>query len=82
LNSNKVWDAERLVGNHSDVVKILAERGLVSGYHKFFGEAQGAESRPTIYFYRHADKPFHIDYIFIPREWAPRLRTVDVGAYE
>jgi exodeoxyribonuclease-3 len=82
LNSNKIWDAERLVGNHSDVVKILAERGLVSGYHEFFGEAQGAESRPTIYFYRHADRPFHIDYIFIPREWAPRLKAVDIGGYE
>ena len=82
LNSNKIWDPERPVGNHSDVVKILAERGLVSGYHEFFGEAQGAESRPTIYFYRRADRPFHIDYIFIPREWAPRLKTVDVGEYE
>ena len=51
LNSNKIWDTERLVGNHSDVVGILAERGLFSGYHEFFGEAQGAESRPTIYFY-------------------------------
>ena len=82
LNSNKIWDPERVVGNHSDVVNILAERGLVSGYHEFFGEAQGAESRPTIYFYRHADRPFHIDYIFIPREWATRLKTVDVGEYE
>jgi endonuclease/exonuclease/phosphatase family metal-dependent hydrolase len=82
LNSNKIWDPERVVGNHSEVVKILAERGLVSGYHEFFGEAQGAESRPTIYFYRHADRPFHIDYIFIPREWATRIKTVDVGEYE
>jgi exonuclease III len=82
LNSNKIWDTGRLVGNHSSVVNILAERGLVSGYHEFFGEAQGAESRPTIYFYRHADRPFHIDYIFIPQEWAPRLKTVDVGSYE
>ena len=82
LNSNKIWDPERVVGNHSDVVKILSERGLVSGYHEFFGEAQGAESRPTIYFYRRADRPFHIDYIFIPREWATRLKTVDVGEYE
>jgi exonuclease III len=82
LNSNKVWDNERLVGNHSGVVKILAERGLVSGYHEFFAEAQGAESRPTIYFYRHAHRPFHIDYIFIPREWAPLIKTVEVGEYK
>lgn len=82
LNSNEIWDNERLVGNHSGVVKILAERGLVSGYHEFFAEAQGAESRPTIYFYRHAHRPFHIDYIFIPREWAPLIKTVEVGEYK
>jgi exodeoxyribonuclease-3 len=82
LNSNKIWDHERLVGTHSEVVKILGEHGLVSGYHEFFEEAHGVESRPTIYFYRHAHRPFHIDYIFIPREWSPHLKTVDVGEYE
>jgi exodeoxyribonuclease III len=82
LNSNKIWDAKRQVGNHSDVVKILAERGLVSGYHEFFGEAQGTESRYAFYLHRHAHRPYHIDYIFIPGEWATRLKTVDVGEYE
>lgn len=81
LNSNKIWDSKREVGNHSDVVKILTERGLVSAYHEFFVEAQGAETRPTLHMH-HADKPYHIDYIFIPREWTPRLKTVEVGAYE
>jgi endonuclease/exonuclease/phosphatase family metal-dependent hydrolase len=32
--------------------------------------------------FRHEDKPYHVDYIFIPREWAPRLRAVEVGGYE
>lgn len=82
FNSNKIWDAERLVGNHSHVVEILSERGLVSAYHEFFGEAQGAETRPTIHLYRHVHRPYHIDYIFIPREWTPSLKTVIVGAYE
>jgi exodeoxyribonuclease III len=82
LNSNKIWDCERVVGNHSDVVRILAERGLVSGYHEFFGEAQGAESRPTFNLFRHSHRPFHLDYIFLPQEWAQRLKTVDVGEYE
>jgi exodeoxyribonuclease III len=82
LNSNQIWDSERRVGNHSDVVRILAERGLVSVYHQFFGEVQGAESRPTIYLFRHAHRPFHLDYIFLPEEWAKRLKTVEVGNYE
>ncbi len=82
LNSNKIWDAKREVGNHSHVVKLLAERGLVSGYHELSGEAQGAETCKTFYLYRHAHRPYHIDYVFIPIEWALRLKTVDVGVYE
>ena len=82
FNSNKIWDSKRAVGNHSDVVKILAERGLVSGYHEFSGEAQGTETRKTFYLYRHAHRPYHIDYNFVPTEWVPRLKTVDVGEYE
>jgi exodeoxyribonuclease-3 len=82
LNSNKIWDAHRRVGNHSAVVKLLDERGLVSAYHEHFDEKQGEECRPTIYFRHHEDKPYHIDYIFIPRDWAARLRTVEVGEFE
>ena len=83
LNSNKIWDAKRTVGNHSDVVGVLAEREMVSAYHEFFGEAQGAETRRTFYQFRHAIiRPYHIDYIFLPREWASRIKAVDVGEYE
>jgi exodeoxyribonuclease III len=81
LNSNKIWDTERAVGNHSHVVKMLAERGLVSGYHEFFREGQGVETRTTMHLYRHENRPYHIDYIFIPREWATRLTAVEVGKY-
>lgn len=81
LNSNKIWDAERRVGNHSEVVRILRGHGLVSSYHEHFKELHGEESQPTIHLYRHEGRPFHIDYIFIPREWAPRLKSVVVGKY-
>ena len=82
LNSNRIWDAKREVGNHSDVVRVVAERGMVSAYHEFFGEAQGAETRRTFYQFRHEHRPYHIDYIFLPREWASRLRSVNVGDFE
>jgi hypothetical protein len=61
-------DSERLIGNHTRVVEMLAERALVSVHHELFGEAQGTEFRHTIYLYRHVHMPFHIDYIFMPRE--------------
>jgi exodeoxyribonuclease III len=77
----KNWDTHRLVGNHSAVVKLLDERGLVSTYHDYFHEPQGEESRHTMFFYRRRDRTFHLDYIFIPRGWATRLRTVEVGQF-
>lgn len=82
FNSNRIWDVKGEVGNHSGVVKLLDERGLVSTYHEHFGEPQGGESRRTLSMFRHENKPYHVDYIFIPQEWTPRLRTVEVGAYE
>jgi endonuclease/exonuclease/phosphatase family metal-dependent hydrolase len=30
-------------------------------------------------FYRHQDKPFHIDYVFVPK--SSRLRSVEVGSF-
>jgi exonuclease III len=63
-------------------MKLLDERGLVSAYHEYFHEPQGEESRHTMFFYRRRDRTFHLDYIFIPRVWASRLRTVEVGNCE
>jgi endonuclease/exonuclease/phosphatase family metal-dependent hydrolase len=65
-----------------NVVKLLEERGPVSAYHEYFYEAQGEESRRTISLNRRDDKPYHIDYIFIPREWAVHLQAVKVGEYK
>ena len=83
FNSNTIWDYKRPPGqNHSSLVQQLASLGLVSAYHHFFGEAQGAESRPTLYLHRHPRKPYHIDYCFIPQGWAKMLRSVEVGTDE
>jgi exodeoxyribonuclease-3 len=82
FNSNKIWDAKRKVGNHSGVVKFLDGRGLVSAYHENFNESQGTETCPTLHLFRHKDRPYHVDYVFIPREWIFRVRAVEVGEYE
>ena len=44
-------------------------------------EAQGAETRSTFYMYRKQERGFHIDHCFVPRAWAPYLKSVQVGAY-
>ena len=82
FNSNKIWDFKRGIGNHSDVVTFLSERGLVSAYHETFGESHGTETCPTFYLYRQRARPYHIDYVFIPQEWTVRLRAVEVGGYD
>jgi endonuclease/exonuclease/phosphatase family protein len=76
FNSNRIWDSNRPVGNHTAVVELLAARGMVSAYHTFYGEAQGSESRPTLYLLKNRTRPFHIDYVFIPEAWAKRLEKV------
>ncbi len=69
FNSNSQWDENRPGRNHTEVVRLFGGHGLISAYHTHHGEKQGAESRPTYYFYRHQDKPFHIDYVFVPKRW-------------
>jgi exonuclease III len=82
LNSNQIWDSERPIGNHSDVVRLLDDRGVVSGYHTYYGEAHGKESRKTMYLYRHKARAFHLDYIFLPKKWMLKVKSVEVGNHE
>lgn len=79
LNSNRIFDREHAPRNHSTLVERLTGLGLFSAYHEHYGEPQGAETRPTQFQYRHAHRPFHLDYVFLPKEWGPALRSVDVG---
>jgi exodeoxyribonuclease III len=48
LNSNAIWDSSHPADlNHSALVKMLSELGLVSSYHFFHREAHGQEKQPT-----------------------------------
>jgi exonuclease III len=82
FNSNKIWDKPRRKGNHSTVVKHLAEKGIYSVYHKHFNQAQGKEQHPTLYMYRRKDKPYHIDYCFASEDFADKLQSVEIGEYD
>jgi exodeoxyribonuclease-3 len=83
LNSNTFWDTNHDDDrNHSALVRLLSEMGLVSAYHAFRDEPHGGESQPTYYFQWKKDRPYHIDYCFIPAAWATRIGRVDVGSFE
>lgn len=82
FNSNTIWDKKRREGNHSTVVKFLADKGIISSYHAFHQQMQGKEQHPTIYLYRHKDKPYHIDYCFVSDHFANRIESVEIGDYD
>ena len=83
FNSNTIWDREHpTAANHSALVGHLAALGLHSCYHRSTGEAHGAERTPTFHLYRHASRPYHLDYCFAPPSWLSRLTAVTIGAHE
>jgi exonuclease III len=80
-NSNAQWDRERKA-NHSATVALLADCGLVSTYHQYYGCKHGSEQHPTWYNHKRADYGFHLDYCFVPRSWTTTLRSVQVGKFD
>ena len=80
LNSNKRWDEWDRWWNHSDVVRELEEIRCKSIYHSHFMEAQGSESRPTLYHRKNPSKPYHVDYAFASESLL--CDFVDVGNIE
>lgn len=81
FNSNTLWDRPHREGNHSTLVDKLAEKNIFSTYHTFYGQTQGQEEHPTLFMYRHLDKPYHIDYCFASADFIERLIDVEVGLY-
>jgi len=79
FNSNTIWDQWDRWWNHSDVVKELKELKIESLYHKFTGEMQGKETRPTLYFQRKLERPYHIDYVFGAQRFSKGLKSVEIG---
>jgi exodeoxyribonuclease III len=82
FNSNTIWDKNYREGNHSAVVKKLEDKKIFSTYHKFYGHEQGKEEHPTLFMYRHQDKPYHIDYCFASIDFIEKLTNVEVGLYD
>ena len=82
FNSNTIWDKKHRESNHSNVVQVLAEKGIYSTYHNHFKDEQGAEEQPTLYMYRNKDKAYHIDYCFVSTDLLEKVSAVEVGQYD
>ena len=82
FNSNTIWDRKYREGNHSNVVRALENKGILSTYHLFHKQVQGQEIHPTLYMYRHKDKPYHIDYCFVSKDIADKIKSVEIGEFD
>ena len=84
FNNHPIWDKPGRVTNHANTVKAMTELGLVSAYHAFHKIDSGKEAEPTLYWRnRKEDGPkHHIDYCFVSKSWAGRLRHVAVGSFD
>ncbi len=82
FNSNTIWDKKRRESNHSNVVKVLEGKGIYSSYHLFHKQIQGKETHPTLYMYRHQNKPYHIDYCFVSKDISKKIKSVEIGDFD
>ena len=78
LNSNRQFDGKHGKITHTALIDRLSALDLVSVYHHTTGEAQGSESIPTFYLYRHLERPYHLDYVFLPRSLLENT-TLSIG---
>ncbi len=81
FNSNSIWDRPKRAGNHTTVVDMLQRKGIQSVYHLHHRQQQGAEKHPTLYLYRHKDKPYHLDYCFVSADFLSILHKVEIGSF-
>ena len=80
FNDNPLWDGDYPGPSFASHFDGLREKhGLVSAYHRFYGEQHGKESRFTLFHQRNRRKAYHIDYVLIPQEGLPKLSSVTVG---
>jgi len=82
FNGNVRFDRPRRRRKWADCFARLESAGMVSAYHAFSGAVHGEEPDATHYFLTHRDRPFHLDYCYIPKRWMRRVRSVRVAPYE
>ncbi|MDD9983307.1 MAG: hypothetical protein OXU81_18450 [Gammaproteobacteria bacterium] len=82
FNNHVCWDKPGWPINHANAVRDLAGLGLVSAYHVARGVEAGHEPEPTYFQHYRKIAGYHIDYIFMPDEWANRSFALMVGRYQ
>jgi exodeoxyribonuclease III len=80
FNSHWRWDRRDGATNHSALVdRMKKEFGLLSALHAT--APPSAPEPPTQYWRWKKEYPYHLDYAFIPADWVPRVKSVEIGNY-
>jgi len=85
FNWNVMWDESPnspLCGDFSDIRGELNQNGLRSAYHAVCGDEFGEEMEATFYMHKKEERPYHIDYAFVPRGRMDSDVEVTVGRYD
>jgi len=69
-------------GDFAATVRLLTIQGLGSAYHLVHHCDFGNEPYATFYMHRRKDRPYHIDYVFVPRKKFPELVEFQLGVYD
>ncbi len=80
LNSQQGQSFDRGRLNHKGFVDCLSDKGFIDTYATL-RRASGVTQPEGTYRHLHSpDNTFHLDYIFAPQRWLPRLTGISVGA--
>lgn len=85
FNGNAIWDERsypKLYGNFTETAALLNEMGLASAYHSLRGCSFGEEAEPTMFLLKQKKRPYHLDYIFLPKQWLAGAADFWLGSYE
>ena len=85
FNWNVMWDESPkipLCGGFADVRGKLNQNGLDSAYHAVSGDEFSKETETTFYMHKKEERPYHIDYAFIPEQLMDSDVEVTVGGYD
>jgi endonuclease/exonuclease/phosphatase family metal-dependent hydrolase len=85
FNWNVTWDESPdspLRGDFADVRAALNGNGLRSAYHAVCSDEFGEESEATFHMHKKKDRPYHIDYTFVPGHRIESEIEVTVGRHD
>lgn len=81
-NAYPIWAGKRAFGFPQLIEEVENDCGLSSAYHAFHRVPYGSETHPTFFWYHKRENPFHIDFVFVPKDWTLRLTEVVVPTFE